>query len=183
MVDPATHHLKEWHTSGAVAATYDVAGNQLRWTTTDPDGYKSRWSTGAWDALGAMHSLTTSNGSTTYYIYGADDERLATVIRTASTNQSTTRWTLRGLGRELLRTYMDTNGSFAWTEDNIFRGAYASGMNAVFRSIGRAAGNPRLTGALRTFGDKATPALAVFAVSTLSYNASIMAQCQAGVLQ
>jgi RHS repeat-associated protein len=122
-VDPATNHLKAWRSGGAAASTYDAAGNQLRWTTTDPDDYKSRWSTGVWDAVGSMHSLTTSNGSTTFYIYDADDERLATVVRNASTSQSTIRWTLRGFDSELLRTYTDTNGSFAWTEDNIFRGA------------------------------------------------------------
>jgi hypothetical protein len=61
--------------------------------------------------------------------------------------------------------------------------AYGSGMKAVFRGIGRAASSPRLTGALRSFGDKATPALAVFAVGTLAYNASTMVQCRAGLLE
>ena len=55
--------------------------------------------------------------------------------------------------------------------------------NAAFRAIGRAAGSPRLTGGLRSFGDKATPALAVFAVGTLAYNASTMVQCHAGLLE
>jgi RHS repeat-associated protein len=121
-VGPTSNHLKEWHSGGSVASTYDAAGNQLRWTTTDPDDYRSRWSAATWDALGPMHSLTTANGSTTYYLYDANDERLATVVRPASTNQNTTRWTVRGFGNELLRTWTDTAGVWNWTEDNIFRG-------------------------------------------------------------
>jgi RHS repeat-associated protein len=68
-----------------------------------------------------MTSLTTANGSTTYYIYDADGERLGTVVRPAATSQNTIRWTVRGLGHELLRTFTDTNGSWSWTDDNIFR--------------------------------------------------------------
>jgi RHS repeat-associated protein len=120
-VDAATNHLNAWRSGGLAASTYDDAGNQLHWTTTDPDDYKSRWSTSTWAALGAMTSLTTANGSTTYYIYDADDERLGTVVRPAATSQNTIRWTVRGLGHELLRTFTDTNGSWSWTDDNIFR--------------------------------------------------------------
>ena len=60
---------------------------------------------------------------------------------------------------------------------------YASGLNRVFRQIGRAAGSPLLTGALIGIGDVLTPALAVTGAFTTAYNGTIIAQCLAGILE
>ena len=60
--------------------------------------------------------------------------------------------------------------------------AYGSAMNWAFRRIGNAAGNPALKKSLTKFGDKATPALAVFGAFTAGYNASIYVQCRQGLL-
>jgi RHS repeat-associated protein len=60
--------------------------------------------------------------------------------------------------------------------------AYGSAMNWTFRRIGNAAGNPALKKSLTKFGDKATPALAVFGAFTAGYNASIYVQCRQGLL-
>jgi RHS repeat-associated protein len=57
--------------------------------------------------------------------------------------------------------------------------AYASGLNWVFRRIF----SGRTLGAALNLGDKATPALAVTGTFTGSYNATIAAQCLAGVLE
>lgn len=59
---------------------------------------------------------------------------------------------------------------------------YASGMNAAFRGLGRAIGNPALGRSLTKFGDKATPALAIFAAFTAAYNVTTYIQCRAGLL-
>ena len=59
---------------------------------------------------------------------------------------------------------------------------YASAMNAAFRGFGRAIGKPALGRSLTTFGDKATPALAVFGAFTAAYNAATYVQCRAGLL-
>src|ERR1700756_866126 len=60
--------------------------------------------------------------------------------------------------------------------------AYGSAMNWAFRRIGNAAGNPALKKSLTKFGDRATPALAVFGAFTAGYNASIYVQCRQGLL-
>jgi hypothetical protein len=57
--------------------------------------------------------------------------------------------------------------------------AYASGINAMLRPIGRLTGT---TKALVGIGNKVSPALAVFSVFSLSYNATIYVQCKAGLL-
>ena len=63
------------------------------------------------------------------------------------------------------------------------RQEYASGLNRVFRQIGRAAGSPVLTGALIGIGDVLTPALAVTGAFVTAYNGTIIAQCLAGLLE
>ena len=59
---------------------------------------------------------------------------------------------------------------------------YASGMNYGFRALGRTVNNPGLGRSLTKFGDKATPALAVFAAFSGAYNATVYVQCVAGLL-
>jgi hypothetical protein len=56
---------------------------------------------------------------------------------------------------------------------------YASGLDWVFRRILSA---PALKAAI-SVGNKATPALAVTGTLTASYNATIAAQCLAGILE
>jgi RHS repeat-associated protein len=116
-VDAATNHLS--------GVTYDAAGNQASWSTAYDETGQLATSTASWDAVGNMHSLVSSSRlGTTYYIYDADDERLATVDRSALSQTNSTRWTLRGFGHELLRTYNDdpTTG-WSWVDDNAFRGS------------------------------------------------------------
>ncbi len=60
---------------------------------------------------------------------------------------------------------------------------YASGLNAVFRFAGDAAGNPGLKGTLVGVGDKLTPPLAVVGAFTGSYNVTIFVQCACGIIQ
>jgi RHS repeat-associated protein len=60
--------------------------------------------------------------------------------------------------------------------------AYASGLNAIFRRIGRLAGKAAATGALVVVGDVLTPALATFGVFSGSYDATILVQCLLGGL-
>ena len=60
---------------------------------------------------------------------------------------------------------------------------YASGLNRVFRQIGRGTGSLALTGALVGIGDILTPALAVTGAFTTAYNGTIIAQCLAGILE
>jgi RHS repeat-associated protein len=60
---------------------------------------------------------------------------------------------------------------------------YASGVNYGFRAFGRAIENPALGRSLTKFGDKATPALAVFGAFTGAYNATIYLQCRGGLLE
>jgi hypothetical protein len=57
--------------------------------------------------------------------------------------------------------------------------AYASGLNWVFRKV---FSGPGLGAAIKV-GDKVTPALAVTGTLTGSYNATIAAQCLAGILE
>jgi len=66
--------------------------------------------------------------------------------------------------------------------------AYASGLNYVFRAAANALGNPSiggasLKGALTTFGDIATPVLAVPGAFSAGYNLSTAVQCGLGVIQ
>src|SRR5881397_4398238 len=59
---------------------------------------------------------------------------------------------------------------------------YASGLNMVFRQLGRAVGSRSLTGALVAVGDVATPALAVTGAFVAGYDLTTLAQCTLGVL-
>jgi RHS repeat-associated protein len=68
------------------------------------------------------------------------------------------------------------------TQISLGNQAYASGMNYLFRQIGRAAGSPKLIRTLVKVGDPLTKALAITAVGTGAYNLSIYAQCRAGLL-
>ena len=60
---------------------------------------------------------------------------------------------------------------------------YASAMNYGFRALGRAVNNPSLGRSLTKFGDRATPALAVFGAFTAAYNATTYLQCRGGLLE
>ncbi|HWW61450.1 MAG TPA: RHS repeat-associated core domain-containing protein, partial [Thermoanaerobaculia bacterium] len=104
--DPATNRVKIW--------TYDAAGN----ATSDGLGGSSTW-----DGIGTMRS-SLRGGHDLHFLYNADDERIALVDRIAGRNKTT--FTLRGLGNELLRTFVDdeTSGSqvWSWKEDEIWRG-------------------------------------------------------------
>ncbi|MCI0666317.1 MAG: hypothetical protein L0220_35150, partial [Acidobacteria bacterium] len=57
--------------------------------------------------------------------------------------------------------------------------SYASGLNWGFRRLSRGA----VRGALTAIGDVATPALAITAVFTASYDLTIAAQCASGILK
>jgi hypothetical protein len=72
--------------------------------------------------------------------------------------------------------------AYKTTQVSLGNQAYASGMNYGFRALGRAVDNRALGRSLTKFGDKATPALAVFATFTGAYNATIYVQCRAGFL-
>jgi len=61
--------------------------------------------------------------------------------------------------------------------------AYASGLNAVFRRVGRAAGSRALTGTLIAIGDAATPVLAVTGTFLGAYDATIFAQCRLDIIK
>jgi RHS repeat-associated protein len=61
--------------------------------------------------------------------------------------------------------------------------AYASGMNAVFRRVGRAIGSRALTGTLVTIGNVATPVLAVTGTFLGAYDATILLQCSLGIIE
>lgn len=58
-------------------------------------------------------------------------------------------------------------------------GRYASGVNWIFRRI---LSGPTLKTALKV-GSRATPPLAIAGTFTASYNATIAAQCLAGILE
>ena len=60
---------------------------------------------------------------------------------------------------------------------------YASGFNWIGGNLVRAVGRPDLVGKVKAIGDRLTPFLAVTAVFTGSYNATIWVQCFLGILK
>ncbi len=59
---------------------------------------------------------------------------------------------------------------------------YASGLNYVFRKVGRAVGSTALTGSLVAIGSALTPTLALSGAFMGAYDATIFTQCLLGVL-
>ena len=92
--------------------TYDAAGNLLTWNQTP-----TQLANYSWDALDRMWRM--QNGSEEWlYLYTADDER-AWSYKVGGT---LSRWTLRGLGGEVLRELEAANGTWTVTNDSIYRG-------------------------------------------------------------
>jgi RHS repeat-associated protein len=61
---------------------------------------------------------------------------------------------------------------------------YASGLNALFRAIGKTLGLPSVLRELLTsIGDKATPLLRIVGAAVIGYNAGIYIQCVFGLLK
>lgn len=77
-----------------------------------------------YDALG-MVQKESGNGRTAYYIYTADDERIAVYEADTALNAHTWRWTVRSMDKKPLRefTSQGTSGTtnFQWTKDYIWR--------------------------------------------------------------
>ncbi|HEX6159927.1 MAG TPA: RHS repeat-associated core domain-containing protein, partial [Thermoanaerobaculia bacterium] len=97
-----------------MALNYDDAGS-----VTSDGTYEF-----GYDATSMMISLTRDDDRDERYLYTADDERIA-VVRIIGAGRRTT-WSLRDLGKRLLRTWTDdtTSGTrqFTWSEDEIWRG-------------------------------------------------------------
>ena len=106
--------------------TYDSAGN------VTGDGHR----TFLYDALGMTNTVFVS-GRTFNYLYDADDERIAIVEPKWGNNRTT--WTLRGFGKQLLRSYVDD--SFSGTrqinrkEDEIWRGDKLLASDSAARGV------------------------------------------------
>ena len=104
---------------------YDAAGN----VTNDGNG------TYTYDALGMMTGTNALGGRNFRYIYTPDDERVAAVERVVvgGAVRTKTTWTLRGLGPQLQRVYVDDNTSgarvFSWKEDVFWRGSQLLGTD------------------------------------------------------
>lgn len=127
-VSSATNRMDRTTGGANVYGTYDGAGNMV--------SYVSAYSY-AYDGLNMMKEATGPNNQHDFYIYTADDERIATISVTGSQNTITgTRWTLRGLDNKVLRELDDTIVSGAhtwnWKEDYVYGGGLliASETNA-----------------------------------------------------
>ncbi|HEV7238563.1 MAG TPA: RHS repeat-associated core domain-containing protein [Thermoanaerobaculia bacterium] len=95
--------------------TYDKRGNMLQL----PEG-----NTLDYDELGMVRKETGSNRAV-YYIYTADDERIAVYDADAQLGTHAWRWTVRGLDKKPLREFTSegTSGTvnFKWSKDHIWR--------------------------------------------------------------
>ena len=120
-VDPQTNRIRS-SGGGNVVATYDVAGNE----TSVNSGPLRKY-----DPLNVM----VTNGGDTFYIYTADDERIA-VSNLAGTHRT---WTLRGTDQKVLREYTETVTAgvrqWKWNRDYTYRdgmllGAYVNDADA-----------------------------------------------------
>lgn len=103
-VSTATNRLN------AAGVVYDASGNLTRWNGVEYE----------FDALDRMWKM--KNGAEEwYYLYTADDERAWSFKQGGTLS----RWTMRGLGGEVLREYEANTLTGTWTlsEDFIYRGA------------------------------------------------------------
>jgi RHS repeat-associated protein len=171
-VDANTNHL-------STGATYDAAGSLSTWD--DPADASTRTLHYEWDAAGSllrMHDENTAASNpllhdaprgtvNNYYIYTADDERLATLALplgqfTAFPFINFT-YTLRGFGNELLSTFSvgastPTSGiTLNWQEDDIWRGAH---LCAISTPAGRRYTTLDHLGSPRVFTDSNATILA-----------------------
>jgi RHS repeat-associated protein len=115
--DPLTNRLPS-------PATYDTSGNMLTYGGTD---------TYNWDAVNMMTRRRTT-GVDEQYVYDASDERIAII------GSTTTRYTLRGTGPQILREVIDTPGtnshSLAWSRDYVYRdGALLAELNPTYGTV------------------------------------------------
>ncbi len=107
--DPNTNRL-----TGTLSRpiAYDSAGNMTQWGTA----------TYTYDELNMQQRLQEWNDNE-YYIYTADDERIAIIEADSSNTQTSARWMLRDLENQVARTY--TQGAFTsspmWEKDYIRR--------------------------------------------------------------
>ncbi len=118
--DPSTNRLR--NTPGSETGTtvlhvwggsYDSAGNQ--WWSSGTPSY-------AYDSMNMLTEMT--NPRHEFYLYDANDERVATVSYT-DTQNAVWRYTIRDEGEHVLRTVTDTiiGGVHSWqqTEDYVYR--------------------------------------------------------------
>jgi len=98
----ATNHLSE--------AGYDGAGNVSSWP-----GHTYKY-----DAANMLVEMVETGGEHVAYVYTADDERIAVLeIVTGGYNGT---WRIRGLDNKVLREFAESNGSWTWTRDYLYRG-------------------------------------------------------------
>ena len=100
-------------------ATYDDGGNQLTWDSAYTYGY---------DSFHMMRSLQ-SGTKDWLYVYTADDERLWELNLLTNSGE----YSLRDLDGKILRVITETNGTWAWKGDTLYRD---SSLLAGIRSTG-----------------------------------------------
>ncbi len=107
--DPTTNRL-QGTLSRPIA--YDTAGNMTQWGTA----------TYTYDDLHVQTRLQDSTDNE-YYVYTADDERVAIIEANGSNHQTAARWMIRDLGNQVVRSYDQGtyNASLSWDNDYIRR--------------------------------------------------------------
>lgn len=135
-VSPATNRLSDNLTS------YDVAGNLTRWGSPLQQGTYD--ATYEYDAFNRMtHASGRDLGKV--FLYTADDERLATLdykaepAQTGGAMRTRETWTLRDLGKRVLRDFEKLDGVWSWKTDYVFRDA------ALLASVAPIAGGAETT--------------------------------------
>lgn len=101
-------------------AAYDAAGNLTGMTLAG-----THWEYG-FDGLRKMNGLRSSSNQARLFFYDANDERVFTwdcPLSSCEPDHNQERWTLRGLGGEVLRTYAGADKfTTTWEEDYVYRG-------------------------------------------------------------
>jgi RHS repeat-associated protein len=101
--------------------------------TTDPAGNVvsiAPATSYAYDGLNMMREISGPGPQHDLYVYNADDERIGTIAVSGAPGSATVtplsyRWTIRGLGNDVLREFDDTPGAggthnWSWKEDYIY---------------------------------------------------------------
>jgi RHS repeat-associated protein len=102
-------------TNRVASLTYDARGNLQKL----PEG-----NTLEYDELGMLRK-ETGTGRAVYYIYTADDERIAVYDADTALNQHNWRWTIRGIDKKPLREFTSDGtagtANFKWLRDQVWR--------------------------------------------------------------